>query len=232
MPHIDIKDPKASYTGSILVLNEVNMRVEKGEVISIIGPYGSSKSTMLRVLIGLLLPTSGTIEFDGDIINYGSKLDVRRLRDRCTIVLQQFSLFQNMSALHNVSIAPIKIKNRNRGEVDNKAKLLLAKAGLGEKQNSSPDELSRGQQRRDRPRARASSRDPAAGRDHVGAGSRTRQRSDRLHPLARRRRHDDDDRLPRDRIRRQDPAPLTRARTDPHTGRNTLQDTDRKRRPC
>ena len=148
MPHIDIKGLNASYTGSIPVLNDVNLHVEKGEVISIIGPSGSGKSTLLRVLIGLLLPVSGTVEFDGDIIDYGSKRDVRRLRDRCAIVFQQFNLFQNMSALRNVSIAPTKIKNRNRSEVENEAKQLLAKVGLGEKLDSYPDELSGGQQQR------------------------------------------------------------------------------------
>ncbi len=148
MPHIDIKDLNASYTGSIPVLTDVSLHVEKGEVIGIIGPSGSGKSTLLRVLIGLLLPTSGTVEFDGDIIDYGSKRDVRRLRDRCAIVFQQFNLFQNMSALHNVSIAPTKIKRRNRGEVDNEAKQLLAKVGLGEKLDAYPDELSGGQQQR------------------------------------------------------------------------------------
>ena len=148
MPHIDIKDLNASYTGSIPVLSDVNLHVEKGEVIGIIGPSGSGKSTLLRVLIGLLPPTSGTVEFDGDIIDYGNKHEVRRLRDRCAIVFQQFNLFQNMSALHNVSIAPTKIKRRNRSEVDKEAKQLLAKVGLGEKLDSYPDELSGGQQQR------------------------------------------------------------------------------------
>ena len=148
MPHIDIRDLNASYTGSIPVLSDVNLHVDKGEVIGIIGPSGSGKSTLLRVLIGLLPPTSGTVEFDGDIIDYGSKRDVRRLRDRFAIVFQQFNLFQNMSALHNVSIAPTKIKKRNRGEVENEAKQLLAKVGLGEKLDSYPDELSGGQQQR------------------------------------------------------------------------------------
>ncbi len=148
MPHIEIKDLSASYTGSVPVLNDVNLHIDKGEVIGIIGPSGSGKSTLLRVLIGLLPPTSGTVEFDGDIIDYGSKRDVRRLRDRFAIVFQQFNLFQNMNALHNVSIAPTKIKKRDRVEVENEAKQLLAKVGLGEKLASYPDELSGGQQQR------------------------------------------------------------------------------------
>jgi polar amino acid transport system ATP-binding protein len=146
--HLEITDLLASYDGSVPVLNNVSMQVGKGEVISIIGPSGSGKSTLLRVLMGLLLPTSGSLLLDGKPINYRNKQDVRDLRDRFAIVFQQFNLFQNMSAMRNVSIAPIKIKKRNREEVEREALALLTKVGLADKLKAYPDELSGGQQQR------------------------------------------------------------------------------------
>ena len=121
MHHLEITDLVASYDGSIPVLDKVNLQVGKGEVISIIGPSGSGKSTLLRVLMGLLLPTSGIVHLDGKVVDYGSKHDVRKLRDRFAIVFQQFNLFQNMSAMRNVTIAPLKIKKRPRKEVEEEA---------------------------------------------------------------------------------------------------------------
>ena len=148
MKHLEITDLVASYEGDTLVLNKVNMSVEKGEVISIIGPSGSGKSTLLRVLMGLLLPTSGSVFLDGKPIDYRNKRDVRGLRDRFAIVFQQFNLFQNMSAIRNVSIAPLKIKKRKREEVELEALELLTKVGLADKLKSYPEELSGGQQQR------------------------------------------------------------------------------------
>ena len=148
MRHLEVTDLLASYDGSIPVLNKVNLHVDKGEVISVIGPSGSGKSTLLRVLMGLLLPTSGSVFLDGKPVDYANKRDVRALRDRFAIVFQQFNLFQNMSALRNVSIAPIKIKKRVRREVEEEAKSLLTKVGLADKLSAYPDELSGGQQQR------------------------------------------------------------------------------------
>lgn len=148
MDQLEIMGLDASYNPSIPILNKVDMKVKKGEVISIIGPSGSGKSTLLRVLMGLLPPTSGQVSLNGKLVNYKNKKDVKDLRDRFAIVFQQFNLFQNMSAMRNVSIAPIKIKRRNRKEVEKEAVDLLTKVGLGEKLTSYPDELSGGQQQR------------------------------------------------------------------------------------
>ena len=127
MDQLEIMGLDASYNPSIPILNKVDMKVKKGEVISIIGPSGSGKSTLLRVLMGLLPPTSGKVSLNGKLVNYKNKKDVKDLRDRFAIVFQQFNLFQNMSAMRNVSIAPIKIKRRNRKEVEKEAVDLLTK---------------------------------------------------------------------------------------------------------
>jgi polar amino acid transport system ATP-binding protein len=130
------------------VLRGVSLHVGTAEIVSIIGPSGSGKSTLLRVLVGLLHPDSGNVVVDGQEIEFASKLSIRALRDRCAIVFQQYNLFQNMTVLGNVTVAPIKIKKRNRREVEAEAAALLEKVGLGDKLRSYPDQLSGGQQQR------------------------------------------------------------------------------------
>ena len=117
MPHLDIAGLEASY-GAVPVLWGIDLSIAKGDVIGLMGPSGSGKSTILRALAGLTPPTAGTVRLDGETINYGNPRDVRRLRDRIAIVFQQYNLFQNMTALENVTIAPLKIKKRPKAEVD------------------------------------------------------------------------------------------------------------------
>jgi polar amino acid transport system ATP-binding protein len=145
--HLEIVELKASY-GDIPVLEQISLTVGKGEIVCLIGPSGSGKSTLLRVLMGLLPPAVGEVRLDGDAIDYGNKKAVRAVRDRFAIVFQQYNLFQNMTVLQNVTIAPVKVKKRNAAEVEREAKDLLAKVGLADKFKSYPDELSGGQQQR------------------------------------------------------------------------------------
>jgi polar amino acid transport system ATP-binding protein len=145
--YLEIVDLRASYD-SVSVLNGVSLSVGKGEMIGLMGPSGSGKSTLLRSLIGLLPPSGGAIMLEGNPINYKSARDVRSVRDRFAIVFQQFNLFQNMTALDNVTIAPIKVKRRAKNEVVTEAQQLLAKVGLADKLDAYPDELSGGQQQR------------------------------------------------------------------------------------
>jgi polar amino acid transport system ATP-binding protein len=126
----------------------VNLSVNKGEVISLIGPSGSGKSSFLRVLMGLLPPTAGQVRIDGGKIDYASRAQLRSMRDRMAIVFQQYNLFQNMDVMRNVTIAPLKIKKRPKADVEREATALLAKVGLSEKHHSYPDQLSGGQQQR------------------------------------------------------------------------------------
>lgn len=147
MPQLEIVNIKASYGGQT-VLEDINMTVEKGETISLIGPSGSGKSTLLRVLTGLLPPISGHVVLDGKKIDYGNKAQVQKLREHMAIVFQQYNLFQNMSVMKNVTIAPIKIRGRPRQEVIDYATQLLERVGLADKHDAYPDELSGGQKQR------------------------------------------------------------------------------------
>ena len=147
MKLLSIEQCDASY-GKLQVLDGVDLDVEKGEVVSLIGPSGSGKSTLLKVLVGLNKPTAGRILLDGDEVDYHNKRSLKKARDRFAIVFQQFNLFQNMTVLRNVTIAPVKIKGRDKKEVEAEAVELLRKVGLGEKLKSYPDELSGGQQQR------------------------------------------------------------------------------------
>jgi polar amino acid transport system ATP-binding protein len=147
LPRLDIQDLEAKYDDG-LVLDGISLSVEKGEVVSLIGASGSGKSTLLRALVGLVPPHAGSIALDGDVVNFRNPKSVRMIRDRIAIVFQQYNLFQNMSALQNVMIAPVKIKKRNKAQVQEEAAALLEKVGLSSKLNAYPEELSGGQQQR------------------------------------------------------------------------------------
>jgi polar amino acid transport system ATP-binding protein len=147
MPHLVVEQLSAHYDATP-VLRDVDLAVERGEIVAIIGPSGSGKSTLLRVLLGLLRPSAGRVTIAGKTIDYASAADLKAVRDRFAVVFQQYNLFQNMTALRNVTIAPTVVKGRPTGEVDREAKALLARVGLADKLNSYPDELSGGQQQR------------------------------------------------------------------------------------
>jgi polar amino acid transport system ATP-binding protein len=138
----------ASYGDDVPVLAGVGFSIERGEIVSLIGPSGSGKSTLLRVLVGLTKPKSGRVCLDGVPISYVNKKALREARDRFAIVFQQYNLFQNMTALRNVTVAPIKVKKRDPRQVEEEAIALLEKVGLGDKLHVYPDELSGGQQQR------------------------------------------------------------------------------------
>jgi polar amino acid transport system ATP-binding protein len=148
LPYLSIEDIVASYGDDVPVLAGVGFSIEKGEIVSLIGPSGSGKSTLLRVLVGLTKPKSGRVCLDGVPISYTNKKALRQARDRFAIVFQQYNLFQNMTALRNVTVAPIKVKKRDPRQVEEEAIALLEKVGLGDKLHAYPDELSGGQQQR------------------------------------------------------------------------------------
>lgn len=144
---LELKGVSARYNTQT-VLNNVDLSIRRGEVVALIGPSGSGKSTLLRTLIGLNKPVSGSITLEGQQIRYDNRAALREARNRFAIVFQQYNLFQNMTALRNVAIAPEIVKGRARSEVEREAAELLANVGLGEKLNAYPDELSGGQQQR------------------------------------------------------------------------------------
>ncbi|RVA16488.1 amino acid ABC transporter ATP-binding protein, partial [Mesorhizobium sp. M7D.F.Ca.US.004.03.1.1] len=145
MHHLETRALSAEYAGN-KVLNDVSFTVNKGAIVSLIGPSGSGKSTILRVLSGLLPPVGGEVLLHGKPVDYHNRADVKAVRNVLTIVFQQFNLFQNMTALQNVTVAPVKIRKRDRREVEAEAVELLKKVGLGDKLGSYPDQMSGGQQ--------------------------------------------------------------------------------------
>ena len=147
MPQIEIKSLNAYYD-KLHVLKDINLNVEKGEILSLIGPSGSGKSSLLKMLVGLLTPKSGEVNLNNKSISYSNKSDLRSVREQIAIVFQQYNLFQNMNVLKNVCIAPTKIQKREQKQVEEQAINLLEKVGLKDKLKSYPDELSGGQQQR------------------------------------------------------------------------------------
>jgi len=147
LSQIEIKSLNAYYD-KLHVLKDINLNVEKGEILSLIGPSGSGKSSLLKMLVGLLTPKSGEVSLNNNQVNYTNKSDLRKIREQIAIVFQQYNLFQNMNVLKNVCIAPTKIQKRNQKEVEDQAVSLLEKVGLKDKLKSYPDELSGGQQQR------------------------------------------------------------------------------------
>ena len=147
MPEVAVADLSASY-GSKQVLRGLSLQVGGGKVVSLIGPSGSGKSTVLRVLLGLLPPDGGRVTLDGHVVDYVNRRDVKALRDRCAIVFQQCNLFQNMTVMENIAITPVRIRGRNRRDLEAEASTLLDLVGLSDKARAYPDELSGGQQQR------------------------------------------------------------------------------------
>ena len=129
------------------VLSDVNLNIKCGEVISIIGPSGTGKSTFLRFLNLLEQPTSGSIVIDGEEVLNG-KINASRLRQKMGMVFQSFNLFNHLSVLDNVCIGPVKLLGKSRKEAEAKAKELLKMVGMAEKAHAMPSELSGGQKQR------------------------------------------------------------------------------------
>lgn len=129
------------------VLKDVDITINKGEVISIIGPSGTGKSTFLRCLNLLETPTGGDILIDGDNI-LSPSANVPELRQKMGMVFQSFNLFMHLNILENITLAPMKLLKVSKAEAEKKALELLGMVGLGDKAYALPDELSGGQKQR------------------------------------------------------------------------------------
>lgn len=133
--------------GDFSVLKDINTEIRKGEVISIIGPSGTGKSTLLRCLNLLETPSGGRIIVDGvDITKKG--VDVPKLRRKMGMVFQSFNLYAHLTVLDNMTIGPIKLFHKTRDEAETRAIEILKTVGLSEKTDAFPDELSGGQKQR------------------------------------------------------------------------------------
>jgi glutamate transport system ATP-binding protein len=143
---VELDQVKKSF-GDNVVLNDVNLTVERGSAIVIAGPSGSGKSTMLRCVNGLEPIDSGEVRFDGTAVDYSGKA-LSRLRADIGMVFQQFNLFPHMTVLDNVVLGPVKSKGVSRDEAVERARRLLERVGIPEKADEYPADLSGGQQQR------------------------------------------------------------------------------------
>ena len=138
------------------VLKGIDLEVNEGEVVAVIGPSGGGKSTLLRCLNKLETIEKGTIIIDGETLaketangaEYASPEDTRRIVCKMGMVFQQFNLFPHMTVLENLIEAPVQVQKRNKEEVIKEAEALLEKVGLSEKRDVYPRKLSGGQQQR------------------------------------------------------------------------------------
>ena len=133
--------------GDVEVLKDINTEIQKGEVISIIGASGGGKSTLLRCLNLLEQPTSGSIIVDG-VNLLDPAADVAAVRQKMNMVFQSFNLFSHMTALENLTLAPIKLKGTPKAEAQEQCMELLRMVGLAERAHYFPHELSGGQKQR------------------------------------------------------------------------------------
>lgn len=138
------------------VLKGIDLKVNEGEVVAVIGPSGGGKSTLLRCLNKLETIDKGSITIDGEELcretsggtEYVKNNDVRRIACKMGMVFQQFNLFPHMTVLENLIEAPVNVQKRDKAEVIKEAEILLAKVGLSEKRDVYPRKLSGGQQQR------------------------------------------------------------------------------------
>lgn len=143
---IYVKELSKSY-GDNQVIKNIDMHIAPGEKVVIIGPSGSGKSTFLRCLNLLEQPTSGSIIFDGQEIT-DPKADINEIRRHMGMVFQHFNLFNNLTVLDNITLAPVKLKIMTKKEAEAEAMRLLKLVNLEEKANAYPAQLSGGQKQR------------------------------------------------------------------------------------
>lgn len=143
---ITIKDLHKSF-GDHEVLKGIDLEIEKGEILVIIGPSGSGKSTILRCMNLLETPTSGDIIFEGkSLVDKDTNID--EVRQNIGMVFQHFNLFPHKTILENVTLAPITLKKMSKEEAEKKAETLLKRVGLYDKKDTYPAQLSGGQKQR------------------------------------------------------------------------------------
>ena len=142
---IELKDVRKSF-GKNEVLKGINLQIDKGEVVVIIGPSGSGKSTVLRTMNYLEEPTSGHVIVDGMDLSDKNKLNA--VRTEVGMVFQNFNLFPHMTVLDNLTLAPVNVRKTDKKEAQDIAMKLLERVGLADKAQMYPDSLSGGQKQR------------------------------------------------------------------------------------
>ena len=134
------------YFGDLHVLKDIDLTVEEGEKVVIIGPSGSGKSTLIRCVDFLEEPTSGEVIIDGTPLTKKNHLEMARTYS--SMVFQQFNLYPNMTVLGNLTLAPIKLQKKSKEEATQAAMAALKRVGLAHKAGEYPQNLSGGQQQR------------------------------------------------------------------------------------
>ena len=134
------------YFGDLHVLKDINLTVEAGEKLVIIGPSGSGKSTLIRCVDWLEEPTTGEVLIDGQLVTKKNHLEMARKYS--SMVFQQFNLYPNMTVLGNLTLAPIKLQKKSKEEATKTAMAALERVGLASKAGEYPQNLSGGQQQR------------------------------------------------------------------------------------
>ena len=146
MAVIEVSHLKKSFGGND-VLHDISFSVNQGDVISVIGPYGSGKSTMLRCINLLETPTDGEILFHGEDVR-GKGISLTEYRSKVTMVFQNFNLFNNMTAFRNCTIGAEKVLGLSKAEAEARAEKYLSKVGMAAYKNAKPRQLSGGQKQR------------------------------------------------------------------------------------
>jgi len=145
-PLIELHDVNKHF-GELHVLQDINLTVDRGEVVVVIGPSGSGKSTLCRAINRLEAIESGSIKLDGQLLPEEGK-ELARLRAEVGMVFQSFNLFAHKTVLQNVSLGQIKARGRKRNEADKRSRELLDRVGLADQAPKYPAQLSGGQQQR------------------------------------------------------------------------------------
>ena len=143
---ISVKNLKKNF-GSLEVLKDISLEVTEGEVVVLIGPSGSGKSTLLRCLNQLEKATSGQIIIDGHDVT-DKHTDINKVRENIGMVFQHFNLFNHLTVLKNMTLAPVHLKLLSKEEAKDKAYKLLERVGLADKAEAFPSQLSGGQKQR------------------------------------------------------------------------------------
>ncbi|WP_169776980.1 amino acid ABC transporter ATP-binding protein [Campylobacter mucosalis] len=146
MKILELKNVNKFY-GQTQALKDINLSVNRGEVIVLLGPSGCGKSTTLRTINGLENIQSGEIVIDGEVVTKDYK-NWTKMRQKVGMVFQHYELFEHLNVIENIILAPIKAQKRNRDEVEREADMWLEKVGLKDKKFARPRELSGGQKQR------------------------------------------------------------------------------------
>ena len=144
---IELKGIEKSFK-NVEAVRGVDLTVEDGDIVCIIGPSGSGKSTLLRCINALEIPDAGSVVIDGETVDVRNRKQLERLRTGMGFVFQHFNLFPHLTVLENLTLAPVKVKGLDPAAAEQTARELLARVGLADKVDSYPGKLSGGQKQR------------------------------------------------------------------------------------